>query len=52
MSVRHKFMPFKIMPPVNAKRGKPQTPSAEDKNDDLAREDRVYSTTSCGLKNG
>ena len=35
--------------PVSAKRGRPpQTPLAEDKND-LAKDDRVFSTTSCGL---
>ena len=36
---------------VSAKRGTPPNQTtAEDKNDDLAKEDRVFSTTSCGLK--
>ena len=36
---------------VSAKRGKPQTPSAEDIND-LAKDDYIFDTTSCWLKGG
>ena len=36
---------------VSAKRGRLQTPSVEDKND-LAKDDRVFSITSCGLTSG
>ena len=36
---------------VSAKRGRPQTPSAEDKND-LVKDDYIFDTTSCGLKGG
>ena len=36
---------------VSAKRGRPQTPSAEDIND-LAKDDYIFDATSCGLKGG
>ena len=36
---------------VSAKSGRPQTPSTEDIND-LAKDDYIFDTTSCGLKGG
>ena len=36
---------------VSAKRGRPQTPSAEDIND-LVKDDYIFDATSCGLKGG